>query len=559
MTNVLLRQPDGKQQCIQLMPDQTLLRALQQAGQTLSAPCGGTGRCGKCAILATAGAWPPTTADEYHLTRQQLQEGWRLACHITDKTIAAGGADPQQVILQVPRLTESGESTGLMVASEFPEPGEPEWMKKPSMAFSPLKSASSHLETGIAIDLGTTTLGFRLVDRQNGAIMREDSRMNRQQQYGADVVTRIQQASQGHLKAMAALIQEDLMQGMASLTRGLSEIFITAITIAGNTTMLHLLQEISPAGMGQHPFTPVTLDMVTIPFQRLFSSSDPSKAHSLPLSPHCPVTLLPGLDAFLGADITAGIYHTRLHESEEISLLVDIGTNGEMVVGNRHGFTATATAAGPAFEGGSLSCGMAGVSGAIHALTWETDTFHLKTIDDQPPMGICGSGVVDLVAEGLRHGWIDVTGRLVSRFQGNAVTLKAPSGTPPIQVTQKDIREVQLATAAIRAGIHCLLETAAIPMEAVQRVYLAGGFGSRLNLSSALTMGLLPSPLAGKVIVAGNTALAGAADLLTDPEAPEKLQHIRQLATTLNLSNSPCFQQAFMKAMTFPQCATIHR
>ncbi|SMP53344.1 ASKHA domain-containing protein [Anoxynatronum buryatiense] len=551
MTTILLRQPGGKQHDIQLMPDQTLLQALQQAGQTLSAPCGGTGRCGKCAILATAGAWPPTTADEQHFTRQQLQEGWRLACQMTGKTISTGGAaDSHEVTLQVPRLPEPWESANSMASPEFPEPGErktsndtPEWMKQPSMASSPSQSASPRRDTGIAIDLGTTTLGFRLVDRQNGAILREDSRINRQQQYGADVVTRIQQASQGHLKAMAALIQEDLVEGMANLTWGLSEISITAIAIAGNTTMLHLLQELSPAGMGQHPFTPVTLDMATIPFQQLFCSE----------KIRCPVTLLPGLDAFVGADITAGIYHTRLHESEAVSLLVDIGTNGEMVVGNRHGFTATATAAGPAFEGGSLSCGMAGVSGAIHALTWEADTFHLKTIDDQPPTGICGSGVVDLVAEGLRHGWIDATGRLASRFQGNAVTLAALPDVPPIQVTQKDIREVQLATAAIRAGIHCLLETAAIPMEAVQRVYLAGGFGSRLNLSSALAMGLLPSPLAGKVIIAGNTSLAGAADLLTDPKAPEKLQHIRQLATTLNLSTSPCFQQAFMKAMTFPR------
>ena len=586
-----LHQPKGKHRTVTLLPAQTLLQALQQDGQALPAPCGGTGRCGKCSLLVTAGVWPPTTADHQHFTPKQMQEGWRLACQMTGGQIskmgtvstpenhrpsqtpethelhethglcetpgASGRVEATEVVVQLPHLADPPAEPPSEAAKEEDPPM--------NIGSHPLfrSSALPQQETGIAIDLGTTTLGFRLIDRKTGVVLRETACMNRQQQYGADVVARIQQATQGHLKAMATLIREDLLLGMAALTRDFNgnspEKQLTGIVIAGNTTMLHLLQELSPAGMGQHPFTPVTLEMTTLPFHRLFSEEvtrEPHQHHLQWLLSHlsaCPVTLLPGLDAFVGADITAGIYHTRLHESEAVSLLVDIGTNGEMVVGNRHGLTATATAAGPAFEGGSLSCGMAGVPGAIHALTWEGDTFHLKTIDDRPPTGICGSGVVDLMAEGLRHGWMDATGRLLPPWQEKKVVLATPSGAPPIQVTQKDIREVQLATAAIRAGIQCLLETAAIPVEAVQRVYLAGGFGSHMNLASALTMGLLPAPLADQVVMAGNTCLSGAADLLTDADAPDKLQQIVKLTTTLNLSTSDCFQKAFLKAMTFPQ------
>jgi uncharacterized 2Fe-2S/4Fe-4S cluster protein (DUF4445 family) len=390
---------------------------------------------------------------------------------------------------------------------------------------------------GIALDIGTTTLAFELFDLTDGARRATFSAVNSQRAFGADVISRISRATLGAANALHTYIKEDIRRGVMHILShtDVSADVVRRMVIAGNTTMLHLLFDLPCHTLGVYPFTPVVISGQTTRFEFL---------------PNCEVLSLPGISTFVGADIVAGIYCLGGVDKNKTFLLIDLGTNGEMALVHRGKVWVASTAAGPAFEAGNISKGVPSVEGAITSAQFEQklNGFTYTTINDAPPIGICGTGVVDITAELVRHKRVDEAGRLDDVYPDKAIEI-----APNIAFTQKDIREVQLAKSAVRAGMEILLESAGCITNEINHVYLAGGFGYRLNPRSAEALGLFPPGLADKVRAVGNTALGGAAKSLVSKSSTLETEAIAALATEVSLSAHPRFNDLFMEYMLFPE------
>ena len=266
---------------------------------------------------------------------------------------------------------------------------------------------------------------------------------------------------------------------------------------------------------------------------------------------HIPVLLLPGISTYVGADITAGMLSLDFVKRDGIAVLIDLGTNGEMAVGNREKILVTSTAAGPAFEGGNISCGVGSVAGAISDVTIDGTNVRYETIGGQPPVGICGTGAIAVTAELLRNEWIDETGLLDEDYFDDGFLLAQDAQGEPIAFTQKDVREMQLANAAVRAGLETLLVRYGITYDEIDKVYLAGGFGYKMNLEKAVSIGLIPRELSDKVEAVGNSSLSGARDALLLKDATEQLNKLCQIAEEVNLSTDKKFNEFYMEYMMF--------
>lgn len=494
----------------------TILEMLTAEGHSFSFPCGGRGSCGKCKICVVDGDVPPSKADEAFFAKEQIEEGYRLACQavpVTDCTVRLCGW-------------------------EEIENGEAEILSKISEAKVSIKTGDG--KDYIAIDIGTTTIAVSLVDGVTGKSVRVYTAMNRQRSFGGDVITRIAAACEGKGGQLQQLIREDLLNGIREVfTR--SGRNAAGIAIAGNTTMGHLLMGLSCETLGTVPFTPVDISMRTLRFEEVFGVNEYD----------IPVLLLPGISTYVGADITAGMLSCGFDETEEITLLIDLGTNGEMAIGNRDRILVTSTAAGPAFEGGNISCGMASVAGAICNVSIEETNVKITTIADNSPAGICGTGAIAALSELLRLEYVDETGLLDEDYFEDGFLLCQSADGVPIAFTQKDVRQMQLAKAAVRAGLETLLLRYGVDYDGVDHVYLAGGFGYKMDLEQAVGIGLLPEELKGKVQAVGNSSLSGARDALLLEDAPKRLQHICALAEEVNLSMDKEFQELYVEHMMF--------
>lgn len=494
---------------------QTILDALKEKGEATVAFCGGRGTCGKCKIRLCDGSLPITTFDEKIFSGGELAEGWRLACQaipVSDCTIEnhMDREDAFEVLSSF-----SGESNNGM---------------------------NQEQDYGIAVDIGTTTIAMVLAGLKDGQIYASHSMVNRQRMYGADVITRIQASIDGKGPELQKLIRESLSKGIITLVKkaGVSGSQIKKIILTGNTTMEHLFMGYSCASLGVYPFTPVNIGTILGKSEDFFDCQEVE----------CQVVLMPGISTYVGADILAGIMDCRMAEKQEISLLLDLGTNGEMALGNQKRILTTSTAAGPAFEGGCISCGMGSVPGAISSVEINGAHVAYKTIGEKPPLGLCGTGVVETTAELLRENLIDEAGVLeVSGEEGFVLTEKENGEI--ISFTQKDVREIQLAKSAVRAGMETLLLRYGITKEQVDTVYIAGGFGFKLSLEKAVMIGLLPEEFQGKTKVLGNSALGGAVKYLTDSEAAEKAQKIKETAEEISLSKDRDFNNLYMEHMFF--------
>ena len=389
----------------------------------------------------------------------------------------------------------------------------------------------------LALDVGTTTLALAAVDPSGGRVFAARSCLNPQHVFGADVITRIGRSGTD-LAAMQACVAEAVRDMASGLPKA------EKMTVAGNPTMLSLLAGVSPEPMGRAPFTPAFIARQTFSGQSL----------GLPAEE---VFFLPGASAFVGADVLAGILHTGMLRETAPVLLMDVGTNGEMAVWDpaKKKLTVTSAAAGPALEGADISCGIGGVKGAVNRVKTENGRFYFETVGGEEPRGLCGSGLIDLVACLLKEGYVDETGFLeddpfvLRGFRvknGNA----AAAETEALTLTQKDIRALQLAKAAVRAGLETLLDVAGIPKEALSRVYLAGGMGSYVSGLSAARIGLIPARFLPVLKPVGNSALAGAVDALKDPAA---LDEIAACAETVALNDVPAFSDRFIDEMIFPE------
>lgn len=388
---------------------------------------------------------------------------------------------------------------------------------------------------GIAIDIGTTTLVFELISLRTGARVSMFSFVNSQRAYGLDVISRITRANNGDAAHLNSAIMGDLRKGIDLLLadKSVENRDISCVAVCGNTTMLHLLQNFSCETLGVFPFAPVSISSV----QKKFFGYD--------------MMILPSVSAFIGADVVAGIFcSAELHKTANSSLLIDLGTNGEIALfgGSLEEILVTSVAAGPAFEGGNISSGVASIPGAIYAAQFsaENDTFSYNTIGGKPPVGICGTGIISICAELVRHGLIDETGLLIT---GESVTVV--TGESPIIFTQKDVREVQLAKSAVRAGIEILLEEAGISYENIEKVFLAGGFGYTMESDSAVTIGLFPTQLKNKIQAVGNAALGGCAKFLLNPACEPEIQKIAANAKEINLATHPRFEEIFIMHCDF--------
>jgi uncharacterized 2Fe-2S/4Fe-4S cluster protein (DUF4445 family) len=394
----------------------------------------------------------------------------------------------------------------------------------------------------IAVDIGTTTICMALIDVRDGTVSGRLSMINRQREYGADVISRIHRAANGELTAIGGAVRSQIAQGALKICadNGVEPGAVIRMAVVGNTAMLHLLLGLSCKTLGVYPFTPVTLDTLYLRYDEIFEG---------PL--RCAVEVLPGISTYVGADAAAGILFTNLHESASPALLLDMGTNGEMAVSRDGRLHCTATAAGPAFEGGNIEWGTGSVPGAISSVRFDGGEARIETIDGALPTGICGSGVIDAVAACLKSGIISETGRFEKRFEGG-VPLGVTDQGREIRFTQRDVREVQLAKSAVRSGIDILLKTAGLSYEDVGAFYIAGGFGYRIDFDSGVAIGLFPKELSGRMRAVGNSALGGAIKYLLDKSAGSALEAIARGSGHFDLSEDGAFNDMFMENMIFP-------
>lgn len=415
---------------------------------------------------------------------------------------------------------------------------------------------------GVAIDIGTTTLAAYLYDLNCGERLAVASMLNPQIKYGADVISRIDYASQSdaHAAEMADLIRSALNGLIGRLTKdcGLDEQDVYLVTLAGNTTMLHLLLQLPVIRLARSPFIPVVLSTLILKPSELNMTIN-AQGRSI---------LLPGVSAYVGADTVAAVLSTGMHLKKETTLLVDIGTNGEIVLGNRDFMVSCSAAAGPAFEGANITCGTGGIEGAVSEVFIDGEgELQVKTIGDREAVGICGSGLIDAIACMLRIGILDGTGRILKKDELDAKALKyadrlftvngqqafslVRTDGSHIYITQKDVREVQNAKAAIASGIALLIWEAGLSADDIHSVYLAGGFGSFMCVRSAVEIGLLPKIPEEKIFTVGNAAGAGAIQALLSTEELRQAADEARRIKYLELSSLQDFASEYTEQLLF--------
>jgi uncharacterized 2Fe-2S/4Fe-4S cluster protein (DUF4445 family) len=468
-------------------------------------PCGGRGRCQGCKIKVLAGVLPISEEETLRLTPAELAEGWRLAC----RGRAEGDLKIELAQWEAAILTDNSAFT-----------------------FTPREG------WGVAIDLGTTTIVAQLIDLQTGHVLAVRAALNAQAKHGADIMSRVEFAVAGQgARTLQNLVRKQigrLTKELLTAAAGASG-EVKSVVLVGNTVMHHLFCGISLEPLSHYPFEPVS------PGLQVFEASE--LGWNMPGNPA--VRFLPCLGSFVGSDILAGLLATKLHESERLAALIDLGTNGEIVVGNRERMLCASTAAGPAFEGARISMGMRAATGAISEVHVRAGAFHCHVLGNVTARGLCGSGLVDAVAAGLELGWISSMGRLTN---GEPLTLSGP-----VTLNQWDVRELQLAKGAIAAGLRILLEQWGAAGEDLGQVFLAGAFGNYINHSSARRIGLLDfAP--EKVRAAGNTALLGAKlALFSLPEQDGTYPRILGKVKHVSLNEDARFQETFVEEMVFPE------
>ncbi|MGD0014600.1 MAG: ASKHA domain-containing protein [Bryobacteraceae bacterium] len=500
------------------MPSERVRIELKPLGETLEAgrgvplrdllfahgvefPCGGRGRCKRCRVRLLEGSLTVTDADRRLLAPAELAAGWRLACHAR----AEG-----------PLTLEIGQMQAPILGDDSP------------FEFQPRAGL------GVAVDLGTTTLVVQLLDLSRARVLAVRAALNPQAAHGADLMSRVQY---GLAPEGARTLREGIRQRIGALiaevvaAAGVPPEAIGGIAIVGNAVMHHLFCGIDVEPLSRAPFEP------------LWNGLERFSAAELGWTavPRAGVAFLPCLGGFVGSDALAGLLAVRMGASAPLVGLIDLGTNAEILLGDRQRIVCASAAAGPAFEGGRISTGMRAATGAISEVSLIDGRLRCRVLGDVPPRGICGSGLVDAAAAALDLGLLGASGRLAD----GVLEL-----CPPVRLTQADIRELQLAKGAVAAGVRILLKRLGASAGDVQRVYLAGAFGNYVNLESARRIGLIAFP-EDKVTQAGNTALLGAklalfADDLAYDDLRRRVEHI-------SLASDPGFQEIYAEQMRFPE------
>jgi uncharacterized 2Fe-2S/4Fe-4S cluster protein (DUF4445 family) len=604
----LLFEPGGRR--VRVPAGVTVFDAASWNGIGIDSTCGGHGTCKKCKVRIAEGAPAPSPVDIRAFSADELRLGWRLACRAPALSDAVVDVPP---LLTRPKAATVGVGRRVIlrpaVQKRYLELGEPSLADQRSdlerildalddlelsadlravrLAGRVLRAAEYRVTAvivddvlidvqpgdttaaafGIAFDLGTTTVVATLLDLSTGTPAAVASALNAQQPFGADVITRISAAmlDPAALGRLTALAHSTLMTLAAQVCAQaqVDPADVYEIALAGNATMTHIALGIDPEPLGVAPFILAARLLPEVLAADL----------GIAVHPRARAVVFPAFGAYVGGDITAGLLASGMDRDPRTRLFIDIGTNCEIVLGNRDWLLATAAPAGPAFEGAAIRCGMRAASGAIEAVTMTPDEVTLSVIGDVPPAGLCGSGLVDAVTGLVRLGLLDSSGRFVAQGEaaalapglaGRLTTLGAErvfvlhwAGEPgdvslSVYLTQRDVRELQFAKAAIATGWRILLEEAGLSVVDIQQVLLAGSFGSYLSPVNAVRLGLVPDVPVLRIVSAGNVAGEGAKmALLSVRERAAGLALLKEVRY-VELSDRADFNDRFIDQLAFP-------
>lgn len=458
-------------------------------------PCGGKGTCGRCKVKLLQGELNADTDQRQKLKKLKLDNSWRLACYCSIE---------EDITLEVSQF----ENIILADNSQF--------------EFTPQTGF------GIAVDLGTTTIVAQLIQLENGHILDSVSDVNPQAKFGTDLISRIQSCLDGKQEILQTLIRNKIGEMIRQMVKK-HPVDISKTALVGNTVMHHIFSGLPVNTLSFYPFNSPDLGVQKFTATKL----------NWDIHKKADIQFYPSIGSFVGSDILAGIAATKMGENHSFSVLIDLGTNGEIVVGNRDKIICASTAAGPAFEGAKISQGMRATTGAVSSVHFENGKFQHHVIGNVDAKGICGSGLIDVMAVLLEQEQIGMFGEINSGEEKIEITNQ-------VSITQQDIREFQLAKAAIAAGIQLLLNQLKITYNEIDKVFIAGGFGNFLNIQNVIRTGLIECE-ENKIVKLGNTALIGAKMFLFEDEL--FTQHILDKSTHVSLEGDSTFQDVYIEKM----------
>lgn len=629
MYTVTFKFENGDRVAAYAVPGENLLEVAQKTNVAIDAPCGGNGACGKCKVKLVGGELEsPKT---HHITDEEYAQGWRLSCvskvtadvevlvpdiasayrsrmkvadldsaeelHIFEKTKAdvmeAGiefknDLEVMTVAMEAPSLDNTMPDNERLIWA-LKDAGSAsdvsityialkklaETLRKSSFevqcviqrvgdkieVLDVIPAGEAAKVCGLAVDIGTTSVAALIIDMQNGEILAKASTGNAQIRYGADVINRIieQQKDGGRKKLQDAIVEETLNPLIGEMCRSakISPKQVYRMCVAGNTTMNHLLLGVDGDPVRMEPFIPTFFEADSLVAQDL----------GLNIYPRARIIMAPNIGSYVGGDITAGTLASTIWNSEEMSLFIDLGTNGELVFGNAEFMMSCACSAGPAFEGGDISCGMRATDGAIEACEIDRETMvpTFKIVGDagQKPVGICGSGIIDIISELFRCGIISPKGKFIREGErirhdeygmGSYVLAfkEEAASVKDIELTEVDIDNFIRAKGAIFSAIRVMLQSLDFDVSMIDRVLVAGGIGSGINMKNAVSIGMFPDIELEKFLYIGNSSLSGAYTMLYSVSAEEKVAEIARNMTYLELSNEPTYMDEFVACCFLP-------
>lgn len=553
-----------------------LLSFLREQGVVCHAVCGGGGRCGKCKVQYLSHPPLPSEHCIAVLSQNEIESGYRLACahslsnariQVIDHSMLSIeiGFDfpdikqPRQVNYQNVELEDiESESDsfyhfvqkkyGLLLSNSMLRKLST-LLSKESDGLQSNQIVLAMLDNQVAtvlsdhkppillnLDIGSTTLALSAVESGSHQLIAKETCLNKQAHFAADIINRISLSNEGEFNALCEAIRNSCLMLISRIAGKIDLERVAELNIVGNLTMVHFLLRFNPILIGVSPFLGLKNSHSTHSFNALFYDNQLE----------CNVNILPGYSAYVGADIVAGVSYLNMYQTQSINLFVDLGTNGELVIGNKERLLATSTACGPAFEGGHLECGMPAFAGAVSKVRKGTSgSFELDTIAGVTPIGLCGSAAIELLAHLLDNGDVDNTGLLKADFNQKVAL------ADQVYFSQKDIRELQLAKSAVRTAIDILIDEFGCHYQDIDQVYLSGGFGSNVSIKSLVRIGVFPNPLESKIIAKGNTALAGAVKYSLSANRDDEIRQIVQSMRRIELAKNNKFNQFYTENMLF--------
>ena len=531
----------------QVEPGEKVLNAALAHGIEIDAPCAGNGTCGKCRVRLISGALE--MPDNPRLSYADREDMWYLAC----QSRVIGDA-----AVWVPSSARAFKQD--IATADLSTPEELERYDKAIAAIfsAGIQPGCSCTGCGIAIDIGTTTVTGALLDLSSGNVLAKASRGNGQIKYGADVINRIIQQSRpgGKERLQKAVKEETIFPIISALLKesGKEPGDISRVVIAGNTTMEHLFMGADGQSIRLEPYVPQFLELSGLKAAR----------EGLPASEDADLILAPNVGSYVGGDITAGVLDTLMWNSPEMTLFIDLGTNGELVLGNSDYMLCCACSAGPAFEGGDISCGMRATTGAIDSIHLDDETLEPRytLIAGDRPAGLCGSGLISIIGELFRTGAISAKGKFIRQsdrirydeYGGNYIVASAAesAGGKQIEITEGDIDNFIRAKGAIFSAIRTMLKSLDMSVDDIDKIIIAGGIGSGIDIEKAIGIGMLPKSDLGKYSYIGNSSLTGACAMLLSEEAEKKVFEIAGNMTYIELSTEPGYMDEFLAACFLP-------